>query len=307
MTFSKVSLCVLLGTLFCLGAAQRCLSELQAGADTAYLSQPASGLDAASYLKHAVDLLEPALPPLPKTGAEDPLEAEPLSGTAEFLAERKLLPASWEPNELSAATWQFMLDSFAAWYGVAAPAVSAEPLTRGELVAELAELIGRVAPTLEPVALVAAADDDPERIAFWSVIRNHGVYPRMVVVRPPGEGISLADGVREALPALANCAVPLKNYVFTLASTAQRLFLANSKAQMVIVQRYPATGEGLEYVASGKEASYFTFADPSLEGVISYAALFVGPGVPLMTILRIIPQLRTNMSPREILDFVSAK
>jgi hypothetical protein len=34
------------------------------------------------------------------------------------------------------------------------------------------------------------------------------------------------------------------------------------------------------------------------------ALVFVGPGPGMMTILRIVPQLRTNMNPQEIVEFI---
>ena len=289
---------LLLSTTF----AQQCLSELQAGISQDELSDPATGRDAAEYLKRAVDLLEPVLPPL-FTVSDIPLTPDdPDYGAVRFLAERGLLPGTWEADTLAPETWAEMVAGVADWYSLGAGGIAAV-LTKGQLLENLADLIGQAAPQLDPVALFAF-DSQGDGVTFWAIIRNGGVYPRMIVQRPPQEAIDARGDTAQALSLLGSCAYTLSNYVSAPADTAQRLFLANNDAQMVIAQADPSTAEGLIYVPSGEEAAYLSFTSPATGTYDQYAALFVGPSIGAMALLRIIPQLRTNMNPGEIIDFV---
>lgn len=302
------SLTLLLVLTLNLAAAQRCLSELGAGASPAELAAPASAEDAALFLRRAVDLLEPALPAL--MGGPDTRGLAPGDAGFEdvlYLSSRLLLPASWTPGELSGALWEGMLQGVAAMYGVtasgaAAPAPSG--LSRADLVSDLATLIGRVAPTLNPVALVAASERDPNRIGFFAVIRNDSVYPRLIVMRPPEGSFDLSHGVASVLPALATCALPLVKFISAREDTASRLYLANSEARMVIVELGASPQFAPHWVGAGDELDYLRFAHPYTDALERFAVVFVGPSPAMTTVLRIIPQLRTNMNPREIVQFV---
>lgn len=269
------------------------------------LSREATGRDAALLLKRAVDVLEPALPPLQQAAFDLPVLPEDSSfETVNSLSEWGLLPVLWTPDALTKETWREMLSGVAAWYGLEPDTFVPDTLTTGALAEGLASLIEEVAPTLDPVALVASTSEDRDRIAFWGVIRNRTVYPRVIVFRPPAEGATLQEGVQSVLPALETCAIRLERFVFAPADTAERLFLANSNARMVIVQTEPGVPYDLHYVPVGEETAYFTYRDETLEGVERYAAVFAGPAIGAAALLRIIPQLRTNMNPREIIEFV---
>lgn len=296
--FSLFALCLLSS-----GLAARCLNELQVGVDEAALSEVASGIDAARYVQRAVDLLEPVLPQLQTADVPDDVPAE-AEAAVQFLAERRLLPPGWQAETLEPDTWQTMLERVARWYDVAAPSVGETPLTHQILLTDLAALIDAAAEKIDPVALVAWGDDK-EQVVFWALIRNDSIYPRMIVLRPPGEELTLEDGIGELLSHLATCVTTVEDYVSAPAETAQRLFLANNEARMIVAQTEPASAENFAYVPVGEEADYFSFASPVLAEVVRYAALFEGSSVPVMTMLRIIPQLRTNMNPREIIDFVT--
>ncbi len=296
-------LSLLLSTTF----AQQCLSELQADIPQNELSDPATGRDAALYLQRAVDLLEPVLPAL-FTIDDVPLEAEDADyEVVRFLAERGLLPATWEADSLSPETWTEMVSNVASWYNLSdnlgiSEEVVAVP-TKGQLLQDLAMLIEQAAPRLGPVALLAF-DPQGGGVNFWAIIRNDGVYPRMIVQRPPEEVVDARRDPSQALSLLGSCAYMLSNYVSAPADTAQRLFLSNSEAQMVIAQADPSAEEELIYVPEGEEAEYLRFANAATDEYAQYAALFVGPSIGVPALLRIIPQLRTNMNPREIIDFV---
>ena len=293
---------LLLSTAF----AQTCLSELQAGLSQDELADPATGRDAALYLERAVNLLEPVLPPLanigdlPLTGEDDAYSA------VRFLAERNLLPGSWEADTLAPETWAEMVSGVSAWYGFDLSEVTADNAvapTKGQLLNDLAAVIERAAPQLEPVALLAF-DPQGGGVNFWAIIRNGGVYPRMIVQRPPEEIIDARRDTQAALSLLGSCAYTLSNYVSAPANTAQRLFLANSNAEMVIAQADPPAEQRLVYVPGGEEAAYLRFSSPATDTFEQYAALFVGPSIGVPALLRVIPQLRTNMNPREIIAFV---
>jgi hypothetical protein len=285
------------------GAAQRCLPELRGDTDLSALSQLASGRDAARYLRRAVELLEPVLPQL--ASASVPLDPhDPDYETLRLLAQHRLLPAEWQPESLSVTAWREMLRRLAAWYGVTVTPTFAAPPTRWQLLSELSLLIARVGPSLKPVALVASDEQNSQQVAFWALIRNDSVYPRLIVVRPPDETVSLQWGAVAVLPYLSTCATEVRRYIFAPAPVARRLFLANNEARMVIVELEPSSLEPLRYVPEGEELVYLTFEHASLEGYQRFAALFIGPGPSLPTVLRLLPQLRTNMGPREIVDFV---
>lgn len=271
------------------------------------LSAEADGRDALQVLRSGVELVEPVLPPLRYMEGELALAPDD-SGYDDllFLSERRLLPSSWEPDTLSADTWQGMLERFADWYDVS-PAVSLEePLTREMLVDSLASLIGQITPQLKPVALIALDPSDQNRVEFWAIIRNDGPYPRLIVERPPEEALDLNRRVENALPYLASCAVSLRNYIAAPLNAAQQLFLAHNEARMVIARSAPLLLGDLYEVPAGDEPEYLRFAHEEVDGVDRFAALFVGPGPGMWTITRILPSLRTNMGPGQIYDFIQA-
>lgn len=284
-------------------AAQWCLPELRGETETEALAQLASGRDAARYVYRAVTLLEPLLPPLATASA--PLEPnDPDYPVVRALAEYRLLPAGWRPDALSVAVWYEMLSRLAGWYDLAITPTVAKAPTRWQLLSDLALLIARVGPSLKPIALIAADERQRHQVAFWALIRNDSIYPRLIVVRPPDAAVSLQRGAAAVLPYLSSCATEVRRYVFAPAQTAQRLFLAHNEARMVVVALEPYTPDPLEYVPEGEELAYLTFEHAALDGYRRFAALFVGPGPSLPTVLRLLPQLRTNLGPREVIEFV---
>ena len=287
--------------------ASRCLVELQGDWTTEALSETASSRDAARLVERAVHLLEPALPVLARAG-EIPLAAgDPDAETLRFLSERRLLPPGWTDGPLTLELWREMLGRLADWYGQPHGSTERGPLTLTDALVDLSRLIERVAPTLRPVALVASDPADRDRVAFWATVRNDTVYPRMIVSRPPDAGeVTLRRGVEPILGDLSTCAMPVRKFVFAPADTALMLFLSHSEARMAVVQTDSPDFAGVYYVPQGEERDHFAFQAPELEEAERYAAVFVGPSVGVTTVLRIIPQLRTNMGPREIIEFVTA-
>lgn len=288
--------CLLLSLSLALG--QLCLDELHGVLAGQELSEPARGLEAAQLVARAVELLEPNLPPLRYLSPAP----EAALTSAHFLAERELLPDDWQPHSLTLEVWQEMLARLAGWYRLSPPAATS--LARAALIADLAALIGEISPRLRPVALIATAQRNRQAVAFWGVIRNDAIYPRLIVYRPP-EGQPLAEGpIRSLLPQLSTCAQPLRHYVHAPEDTARRLFANHADGQMVIVSTAPPITEGLIVVPSGAESDYLTFNALALAPYSSYAAVFAGASANPLLVTRLLPQVRTNLNPRELLGLL---
>ncbi len=288
---------------FCLllsfSLAQTCATELRGDLSDEALQETATGGDAVTFMQRAMQLLEPALPKLaylPDDFAYLDNEAAVYVGT------RGLLPAIWEPDTLTGDVWQQLVRGLAAWYDLE-PTIS-DDLTKANLIATLDDLISRASATLRPVALVASSQEDKSKVAFWAVIRNDSIYPRIIVYRPSNDSVGLEDGVAEVLPLLSTCAMRLKNYIFASEDTARRIFLANNTATMYVAATQPETSADPNIVPSGEETDYFTFRTSALEDYSAFAALFEGSGVGPMTVLRLLPQVRTNMNPAQVVKFV---
>lgn len=291
-----LAIVLLLGTF---SLAQTCATELRGELSDEALQETATGGDAVVFMQRAMQLLEPALPKLaylPNDFAY--LDNEP----AVYVGTRGLLPAIWEPDTLTLEVWERLVGGLATWYDLE-PTIS-EDLTRANLIATLDDLISRAAATLRPVALVASSQEDESKVAFWAVIRNDSIYPRIVVYRPSEDKVGLENGVTEVLPLLSTCAVSLENYIFASEETARRLFLANNTATMYVAATQPETLADPDIVPTGEETDYFTFRTSALEGYSAFAALFEGSNVGPMTIVRLLPQVRTNMNPAQVVKFV---
>lgn len=302
----KRSLAALVLTLFLSPAlAQRCYDEVREGWTITELSQPATGRSAAVLLKRAVELLEPSLPPVQRVvdlpvAADDP-DREAFS----YLADRQLLAPMWLPGTFSADAWGAALTRVAGWYGLPVPTLDETNPSNTDLLDTLTPIFDAAGEVLDPVALFAFDPADGTRIAFWATLRN-GVYPRMIVVRPPDEPVDVQGDTAGALARLSDCVVSLENYVYTPADTAERLFLATNESRMVVMATEPPSLQFLLEAPAGLETEYLTFTAPEVADKRRYTALFLGPGVGFGTLLRLLPQLRTNMSPQEIISFLSA-
>ncbi|MFA5595091.1 MAG: hypothetical protein WDA15_07425 [Trueperaceae bacterium] len=273
--------------------AQVCRAELITSLADTSLERPPTGIDAALALKQAIDLVEPALPPL-RTGTSVPLaEDHPYYPVARYLADRRLLPNSWQPDHIDAATWATMLSTFLSWYKLS-PVQPGEPATADELVKDLSAVLARVSDTIRPAALLATDPANGGRTVFWAIIWNWTIYPRLLVLRPTGD--SLAQP-RDVLPRLSNCAVAISAYISAPQDTAQRLFLTHNTSRMYLVAATPGrdTGWPVE-VPPGEELEAFVYRMPGLRNVDVYAAVFDGPSVGFGTLMGMLPRIRTNIS-----------
>ncbi len=283
--------------------AQSCFSELSQNWTEEELSEQITNIEAGFLVRVAVDLLEPNLPQITSIPFDFDLRLDDENyQLIRFLIERGLMDYQ---NDLELENIkQSLINRLRAWYSLPAIEIG-DNLTRLELVSTLSTTISSV--TLAPVALVASADNKDE-IAFWSIIRNDSIYPRMIVFKPPNkEELSLNNGLKELISHLDNCAYKVEKYIFSSAETAKQLFLTNFDSRMIIVDSSPDILDGYLKVEQGQEADYFSFLAEDLRTVDSYAAVFTEQEIKPFKIMRLLPKVRTNMNPKQILDFLKAK
>ncbi len=295
---------VLLSLLLATASAQRCYDEVREGWTPNELSQPATGRSAALLLRRAAALLEPSMPPLQRVGDLPVAADDPDRETFSYLADRQLLAPMWSPGTFSADAWRAALSRIAGWYALPVPVLAETNPSNNELLDSLTPIFDNAGASLNPIALFAYDPEDGSRIAFWSTLRN-GVYPRMVVVKPPEVPVDVQGDTAAALAQLGDCVVTPENYVFTSADTAERLFLATNESRMVILETVPPSPQFLLEAPTGLESTYLTFTAPEVADKVRYTALFLGPGIGFGKLLRLLPQLRTNMSPQEVITFLS--
>lgn len=291
-------------TLASTALAQRCYDEVREGLNSGELSQPATGRSAVQLLKRAAELLEPSLPPLQRVidlpvSADDP-DREAFS----YLADRQLLAPMWGAQGFSDDAWNAALNRIASWYELPPPVLDDMTPSNDDLLDSLAPIFDAAGAVLEPVGVFAFDPVDSSRVVFWATLRN-GVYPRLIVVHPPAEPVDVQGDTAGALAQLSDCVVTLENYVYAPADTAEQLFLATNESRMVVMATEPPSAQFLLEAPTGKETSYLTFTAPEVADKTRYTALFLGPGVGFGQLLRLLPQLRTNMSPQEIVSFLS--
>lgn len=287
-------LAVLLLSLLPAALAEVCRQELITALPNLTLDRAPTGIDAARALKRAVDLVEPALPPL-RSNSKVPLDASDANyAVVKYLADRRLLPDSWQANELDGAAWAAMLSAFLAWYEL--PGVNpGAPATADELVGDVGNVLQRVSGAIRPAALLATDPAQAGRTTFWAIIWNWTVYPRLLVIRPSGDAMAQPSDV---LPRLSNCAVNVSAYILAPQETAKSLFLTHNTSRMIVVASKPGQDGLWPYeVPAGEELGAFAYGLPDLASVDVYAAVFDGPSVGIGTLLGMLPRVRTNISP----------
>lgn len=252
----------------------------------------------AGMLRSLVAAVDPSLPELP--GADPPDAA--MGADMAWLARRNLLSAEAAPATAE-ALWAAANEELEAAYGVPLPKpLPSEPAS---LRAALSHWLLASADTVEPAALVATADDDPQHVAFLGVIWPSPVFPRLIVHRPP-EGPVLADGMASLLRPLGTCAVPVEEWIRAPASVALDLFIRENETRMAIVAREPEGEGGFYWIPQGEEVSAFLFEAPGTQELERYAAAFAGPSPGPFALARVLPRVRTSLGPAQIQRLLSS-
>ncbi len=254
-----------------------------------------AGAFAAQMLYGAVELVEPALPPL-SYGGRVPIDtSEAGYGAVAWLLERDLLPDEWSQAQLSRADWREMLTRFEGWYGLEGPGThdgGDEEVGRREVLNDLTESLARVSEAVRPVAVIAT--DDEGTVAFSAVLWNWSAYPRLIV-RHAGAGKSIQSGPGDVLDDLGNCALQLEDYVMASVDTAWRLFTGTGDAVMYVMQSEPDRNLWPLEVRQEDILDYFFFDADSVRGTVAFAAIFSGQELGLSEILALVFQVRTNV------------
>ena len=295
--FSRSLLSLFLLVAFGTGLAQRCGPELVRSAAQLPPETP-TGVLAAQLMARAVILAEPALPPLDPLAKAPLAEDQPGYSAANYLAQRELLPASWQPEELSRETWEAMLNSFLDWYDLP-PTQAGAGTALPDLVGDLGAVLDSVNERIQPLLLVASDSENRAEVAFLGMLWNWTVYPRLIVLKPKEEH-TLERGVAPLLDRVGTCAIDLRHYVLAPEQTARSLFLAHADARMYVIGSEPERLSWPLLVDAGEEELYFGFEAAEVEELQAFAAAFDGNQVGVRTLVTMLPRLRTNLPPTRI-------
>ncbi len=264
------------------------------GPEASTVEEPLGRL-AVQWVADVMRELEPALPRTRTAGQLPLAPGDPLEEAFRYLRERGLLDPAYRPESFDVAGWQALLDGVLARYGLPAfavgPADSAEALRD-----DLATLIARVLAVVRPVALLAWDPDDEAHLAFVGVMWNWSPYPRLLVWRPP-DGWSMRDGPRMLAERIDFCGRPVRDFVSASAPVARSLFLHHADAAMYLVGSDPETRAWPYRVERGDEVAVFAFEHPEVVGVETFSAVFVGEPPGVLQLARLVPFVRTNLSP----------
>lgn len=248
-------------------------------------------------LAATVRLLEPAMPRLLITARLELPAEHPDYADLLYLRERRVIPRGAEVDPMAAEVWQAALDEVAGWYGAPSPRAG-EPADPAAVARDLAALVERAGRAVRPAALIAWTPEDRRRLAFLGLVWNWSAYPRLVVYRLEPEGERVDDDLAGMARRLDTCAFPVRDYVAASAPVARDLFLAENRARMFIVGSEPdLPGAWPVEVPRGEEVDVFAFDHPLVAPLDAYAAVFVGDTAPILTFARLLPLVRTNLSP----------
>lgn len=256
-------------------------------------------------LAATVRLLEPAMPRLLITARLELPAGHPDYADLQYLRERRVIARGAEVDPMTPGVWQAALDEVAGWYR-AGTVRAGDPSDPAVVERDLAALIDQVARAVRPVALVAWDPDDRQRLAFLGLVWNWTRYPRLVVYRLDPEDDQIDANLGSMARRLDTCAFPVRNYVAASAPVARDLFLAENRARMFIVGSEPdLPGAWPLEIAQGDEVDVFAFTHPLVTSLDAYAAVFVGDTAPALTLTRLLPFVRTNLSPVGLLRILA--
>lgn len=251
---------------------------------------------ALAALAETVRMVEPAFPRVVIASRLPVDDDDPLRDDLRYLRERNLTPRDLSLDTFDRSTWQGLLDAFTAWYGL--PSRPVGPMASvADVVADLESAVDRIVGVVRPVALLAWDPDAEGRLAFVGVLWNWSPYPRLIVSRPP-DGWSMDDGARALAQRMHVCGAALGDYISASAPVARDLFLANNSATMYLVGAEPESAGAWPYqVPPGEEVAVFAFEHAEVRDLDAFSAVFVGDSFPIVSMMRLLPAVRTNLSP----------
>ena len=215
------------------------------------------------------------------------------------------MPEDWQDGELDSRLWRAMLLKIVQWYDIAPISTAREELNNQQLIDNLSTLIDSASEAIDPLVLAGLNSEQDSDFSFLSILRNDPPYPRLIVVKPP-EGVDISQDFESIFPYVGNCASKLSNYVYGPGPAARQLFLThNSSSMHVFKTDFTGNGNWIE-VPQGQEVEYLEFVSPDTVELPHYTALFDGSGPNVFTLMQVVPKFRTNMTPREIINFVQA-
>ena len=284
-----------LSLLFCLGTSAYASSSVCSLESVAVQHDAQVG---SVVVRSVADTLRTLEPSLPRTRwlsrPEDASDA--LRSDVRYLAERGLLPSSFDPGAFDEASWRVLVEALLAGYGLP-PVHVEERVTMATLAAEFDAVVSRILAVIRPVVLFAWDPEDDERIAFIGLMLNWSPYPRLVVMRPP-DGWTMRDGARALAGRVTLCGAPVRDWVSAPAPVARALFVQHSEdAPMYLVGSDPDR-DGWPYrVPAGEEIAVFAFEHPEVADLERFSAVFAAEPLGLVQVVRLLPQVRTNLSP----------
>jgi hypothetical protein len=251
---------------------------------------------ALAALADTVRRIEPAFPRTVIASRLPVDEDDPLREDLRYLRERNLTPRDLTLEDFDRATWQRLIDALTGWYGLPPRPVGPAD-SPAAVLADLERAVQRIVATVRPVALLAWDPDDEDRLAFVGVIWNWSPYPRLIVSRPP-EGWTMSAGARALAERINVCGARVSDFVAASAPVARALFLSNNTATMYLVGSEPETASAWPYqVPAGEEVDVFDFTHPEVRDLEAFSAVFVGDPLALLSMVRLLPAVRTNLSP----------
>ena len=307
VSYSVMGSKILASTVILIGLsnvlAQVCEDELLGIYSDEVLQAQATGVFAVNVLTRALEMVEPALPPFVFNQSLKFDEADPQYREAVFIEKRNLLPKDWDMGVIDTASWQEMITSFVGWYGVADVTVG-QPLTNADLVSDLSLALESVAKAVRPLAVISTLSHDSTIVRFLALIWNWTIYPRLIVFRPP-EDITLDATSESIVQRLETCAIKVKDWILATEDIARDLFLSQDRTKMYIVSGIPGRQDYLpQLVDAGDEMRVFSFDAPEVSNLEAYSAVFVGPKLDILTLMKLLPHLHISFVPHRIFYYL---
>lgn len=256
-------------------------------------------------LRAAIEAVEPMWPRVRVVRERDLQlpDAHPDRDALRFLRERDLIASDTAVDPVTLDVWSALLRTLTD--GVRQTALPAgDPSDVDALRNDIEAFAGKYAAAVRPLALIARSTQAPNDVSFLGLVWNYSPYPRLMVYRPNDTQRVEADPLVLAA-SLATCAVPVNQYVSAPEPEARALFVSHPDVRMFVVASEPdMRGRWPFEVERGREAQVFAFDHPIVDDLQAFSAVFVGDSAPVLSLLRVLPSLRTNVSPLALPSFL---